>query len=70
MYIKNKAMYGKISLNAYSSILSSLRLYNEKKIGKSCLSCTKLTILQCKDLAEPCSQLSLCQSQLPFEVYI
>lgn len=41
----------------------------KKKIGKKCLSCTKLTILQCKDLAEPCSQLSLCQSQLPFEVY-
>lgn len=29
-----------------------------------------MTILQCKDLVQPCSQPSLCQSQLPFEVYI
>lgn len=60
----------KKSLNAYSSIASSLSLFDRKKNRRNRLSCTKMTILQCKDLVQPCSQPSLCQSQLPFEVYI
>lgn len=69
----NKAIYGKKkkkSLNAYSSIASSLSLFDRKKNRRNRLSCTKMTILQCKDLVQPCSQPSLCQSQLLFEVYI